>query len=127
MRTQPTKPSLASLVAFTPIAAILYVLSYAPVFQLTYDEPAIPGGGQFVYQARQGWQETYRPVEWITDNTPLRDPLLDWAALWGEEAERDFRWRSDRRIEGNDPYPARESLRAERYAKWDALFDIRIR
>jgi hypothetical protein len=57
-----------------------------------------------LFPIRAEWQEWYVPVEWLTDNTPLREPLLHWAGLWGEYVEEDFRFRSDRRIRGEDPY-----------------------
>ena len=100
MPSPRTKPSLTSLVAFFLfVLPLVYVLSYAPVFRFTGD----PGTGFF--GSRKGWQEPYQPVEWLTDNTPLREPLLFWAGLWGTVVEADFRYRSDRRIEGEDPYP----------------------
>ena len=88
------RPSLTSLVAFFLLVPFVYVLSYAPVFQFADDETS------FSYPPRQGWQELYRPVEWLTDNTPLREPLLSWAKFWGEEVEDDFRYRSDLRMQG---------------------------
>ena len=98
-----TKPSLTSLVAFVMIVTVLYALSYAPAFRFSIDGPYGFDG----FPDREGWQELYRPVEWLTD-TPLREPLLSWAGLWGEYVEEDFRYRSDRRMQGEDPY-ARES------------------
>ncbi len=100
MPSPRTKPSLTSLVAFFLfVLPIMYVLSYAPVFRFVGDPSAHTYIG-----FREDWQELYRPVEWLTDTTPLREPLLFWSGLWGEEVEYDFRLRSDRRMRGEDPY-----------------------
>ena len=99
------KPSRTSLIAFVLILSpVLYVLSYAPVFRLAGNEPTFLAFGVVTYSPREGWQELYQPVEWLTDRTPLREPLLDWAGLWGEGVEQDMRLRSERRIAGKDPY-----------------------
>lgn len=102
MPSTRTKPSRTSLVAFILIVSpIVYVLSYAPVFRFTNDVQ--DGWGPFT--PRQDWQEWYRPVEWLTDGTPIREPLLSWANLWGDTVGADFRYRSDRRMRREDPYP----------------------
>ena len=105
MPSPRSKPSLTSLVAFAMLLTALYVLSYAPVFRCVGDPGYRFGRGRSYYLTREGWQELYRPVEWLTDNTPLREPLLFWAGLWGEEVEEDFRIRSDRSLQGEDPNP----------------------
>ncbi len=99
MPSPRTKPSLTSIVAFGMLLAVLYVLSYAPVFRFTVDTETF-----LYFREREGWQELYVPIEWLTDNTSIREPLLSWAGLWGEEVEEDFRLRSDRRMRGEDPY-----------------------
>ena len=100
MPSPRTKPSKTSLVAFFLIMLpIMYVLSYAPTFRFVGDPSAHTYIG-----FREDWQELYRPVEWLTDTTPLREPLLFWSGLWGKEVESDFRLRSDRRMRGEDPY-----------------------
>ena len=108
MPSPRTKPSRTSLIAFFLIVTpLVYTLSYAPAFRFTNDEPPyfnfeIP---VYTFPRKAGWQELYRPVEWLTDNTPLREPLLSWAGLWEEYVEADFRLRSDRRMQGVEPYP----------------------
>lgn len=99
MPSPRTKPSRTSIVAFGMLLVVLYVLSYAPVFRFAGD-----AGDQFL-GFREDWQELYRPVEWLTDSTPLRKPLMNWAALWGDYVEQDFRIRSDLRMQGVEPYP----------------------
>jgi hypothetical protein len=32
----------------------------------------------------------YIPVEWLIDHTPLDEPLLWWAELWGVEPRQSF-------------------------------------
>ena len=97
---QRGRPSLTSLVAFLLIVPLAYVLSYAVVFRFAGD---LDTGLDF--PPREGWQDLYVPVEWLTDNTPLREQLLLWAELWGKGVEEDFRFRSDLRLMGKDPYP----------------------
>ena len=107
MPSPRTRPSRTSLVAFFLIVTpIVYVLSYAPVFRLTID--AVTGDFSMADPPREGWQELYRPVEWLTDSTPMREPLLHGARLWGDYVGEDFRYRSDCRIRGEDPYAIRE-------------------
>lgn len=77
----------------TVLAALLllYVLSYAPMMQITathvapgsYTSPhghRITVGKLTIYPVRH-WG--YAPVRWLTASTPLREPLLMWADLWG--------------------------------------------
>ncbi len=96
MSTPPRKPMLLNIVLAVVLLGIpVYVLSYAPVVRfrvaiaerfwasdyrtgedfLTYD----------VIAAGQVW--SYRPVDWLIDNTPLVTPLLWWADLWGVQPE----------------------------------------
>ena len=77
------KPSLTSLVAFFLIVTpLVYVLSYAPVVRT----------GQVIC----GRSTVYRPVDWLIDNTPLRNPLFIWAGLFG--VRRDFEIAGVRRM-----------------------------
>ncbi len=70
-----TKPSRTLLVAFAMIVLpVAYVLNYAPVVRMT--------------PVRIG-TSVYAPVDWMIDNTPLREPLFWWADLWG--VRDDFR------------------------------------
>ena len=77
MTAPRTKPSKTSIVAFTILLPVLYMLSYAPVYRL------VKGPHVAILDGREDWQIAYHPVEWTIINTPLREPLLDWAALWG--------------------------------------------
>jgi hypothetical protein len=63
------------------VAAIVccYVLSYAPVLRWMY--PAEGPWGTIVYPPLD--PVVYRPVMWLIDNTPCREPLLWWAGVWG--------------------------------------------
>ena len=101
---QRRRPSLTSVVPFLLMAPLAYMLSYAIVFRFAGE---LDGG--LYYPPRESWQEFYVPVEWMTDNTPLREPLLRWAELWGKGVEEDFRFRSDLRLMGKDPYPVSAS------------------
>lgn len=49
-----------------------YVLSYPPLLRVERSSPAIPGC----------WRTVYRPVEWLIDKTPLREPLFMWGRVW---------------------------------------------
>ena len=74
-------PSRTSLVAFAMLLApLLYVLSYAPVVRVCFDSHAIPP------------YELYAPIDWLTENTPLREPLFCWAEICG--VRRVFEMRS---------------------------------
>ena len=65
-------PWVATFFAALPV---LYVLSYAPYVRcfgglLVPGHHGPVGGGEIAI---------YRPVDWIIDNTPLREPLMKWA------------------------------------------------
>ena len=77
MPSPRTKPSRTSLVAFGMLLTVLYVLSYAPVFRFAGD------AGDHFLGLREDWQELYRPVEWLTDSTRLREPLMNWGCALG--------------------------------------------
>jgi hypothetical protein len=89
------RPSITSLVAFDLIAVpIAYVLSYAPVVRICADarefEPDRPRMGARVITADiqepladASRYPPYAPVDWLIDNTPLREPLFLWAEVWG--------------------------------------------
>ena len=53
---------------------VVYVLSYAPVVRYCVDPGASAHG-------------IYRPVEWLIDETPVREPLLVWAQPWGVRSQ----------------------------------------
>ena len=71
------------------VLMLLYVLSYAPVVRLM--------GGWKTYATVDGFGNpatvkapiygddlpVYKPLDWLIDETPLRDPLLWWADVWG--------------------------------------------
>jgi len=54
------------------VILIGFVLSFAPVMALGIPRP------------RTSILDLYVPVEWLIDNTPLRDELLVWANRWGQ-------------------------------------------
>lgn len=68
---------------------LLYVLSYAPVMQMTathspptsYHPPQEGYQIDFCIYATHHW--SHAPVRWLTAATPLREPLLMWADVWG--------------------------------------------
>jgi hypothetical protein len=68
---------------------LLYVLSYAPVMQMTatHSPPSSFHPPQERYLSDSYLYHThhrsYAPVRWLTASTPLREPLLMWADLWG--------------------------------------------
>lgn len=74
------KPSITSLMAFGLILGMLvvtYVLSHAPVYSILYgDEPADE-------RTTRRSIKFYSPVEGLIDGSPLRNPLLNWADVWG--------------------------------------------
>ena len=73
----------AKILAVLLLVAVLYVLSYAPVYRVWFGhessslrlERRIPG---------------YQPVVWLTEESPLREPLLAWADLWGVRGEMEL-------------------------------------
>ena len=88
MPSPRTKPSITSIVAFGMLLTVLYVLSYAPVVSVwdgpnpTYVglDPALP----------KNEYPPYKAVDWLIDETPLREPLFCWADIWGVREE--FEW-----------------------------------
>lgn len=95
------------------LSPILYVLSYAPVVKVcgrTTVVPAFPrtssvphphDAGQTISisyvvalgripLADESLYPAYKPVDWLIDNTPLREPLFMWAGICGvhDEFER---------------------------------------
>lgn len=62
------------------LVACLYVLSYAPLCHW--------GGTHFrvvvnAHEAPNRPPSCYKPVYWLVDFTPLREPFLKWAGVWG--------------------------------------------
>ena len=60
----------------------LYCLSYAPLLQLWLG--AHGDRGNTPLMGLKLWQldDLFVPVQWMIDNTPLRQPLLWWAGFW---------------------------------------------
>lgn len=58
---------------------VVYVLSYAPVYrvEMVRQNSPTPLGV---------WRSAYAPVDWLIDNTFLREPLLRWSELWNVRA-----------------------------------------
>jgi hypothetical protein len=74
-------------------AAILYVISYAPVYrwhQLRQNRSSPIGA----------WRKCFRPIETLIDFTSLKDPLLRWGAMWRvrDQLETDSALREIRRV-----------------------------
>ena len=67
---------------------VVYVLSYAPVYRAVKGPTVALVGWDG--KLRDDWQVAYDPVEWLIINTPLREPLLRWAALWGTRESLEF-------------------------------------
>ncbi|MCH8148052.1 MAG: hypothetical protein IH987_08690 [Planctomycetes bacterium] len=65
---------LATLLLLLPV---VYVLSHAPMWRFQIDRAR---GTVAKWTVSLPF---YRPVEWMIDETPLREPLLRWADLWG--------------------------------------------
>jgi hypothetical protein len=76
---KPLLVNLAWAAAFGLLLAVVYVLSYAPVYRCVYG--ANPGF--FLGSAEQQLPSIFRPVEWLTDRTPLQRLLFKWADQWG--------------------------------------------
>lgn len=57
-----------------PLLLSAYVLSYAPMFRLACGRESglYPMGGPI---------GVYQPVDWLIDNTPFDQPLLQWAEI----------------------------------------------
>lgn len=70
------QPSLVVSLVFAAVLLFgIYVASAAPVTAALGESP-----------------NAYRPVYWMVVETPLRDPLLRWADVWG--VRREFQWSS---------------------------------
>ncbi len=86
----PTTPRIPLLVNLTRaivvmlVPVVLYVLSYAPAYRWQMHRCG-PWDGQSPGSANPEWvlESVYWPVEGLTDHTPLREPLILWADLWG--------------------------------------------
>lgn len=57
---------------------LFYVLGYAPTMSAIRNGRLPQPGGMLDF---------YVPVEWLIDESPLREPLLLWANHWGERGE----------------------------------------
>lgn len=66
----------AAVFLFLPF---LYVMSYAPV---CWCMPTAESNG-YVISPPCRHITAYRPVVWMIDRTPLRQPILMWADVWG--------------------------------------------
>ena len=69
---------------------VVYPLSYAPVVKWTESDLMI--GPDIPAPADGGQLPGYRPLDWLIDNTPLREPMFAWARVWGVETQ--FEWAS---------------------------------
>ena len=98
MSSPRTKPSKTSLVAFGFILLpLVYVLSYAPVVRVRGRTVEVPWTWSEYFSAGYSVNGTptmrieradaslypaYQAVDWLIDNTPLRQPLFYWAEIW---------------------------------------------
>jgi hypothetical protein len=84
-----TGTRISAGLAVLAVLFLLYVLSYAPVMQMTatHSPPTSYHPPQEGYQSDSYLYSThhwsYAPVRWLTASTPLREPLLMWGDLWG--------------------------------------------
>jgi hypothetical protein len=71
------------------VVILVYVLSYVPVVRLmggwttyaTFDYHGVP---QVVKKPIFSDElPVYMPVDWLIDNTPFEDPLMEWAGFCG--------------------------------------------
>ena len=101
MPSPRTKPSLVACVML--VLPLVYVLSYAPVVRVcgrtaeveTLPTSVVYSGGVGVVRiwpisrpmADSSLYPTYKPIDWLIDNTPLRKPLFFWAQLWNVRVE----------------------------------------
>ena len=95
MTPKPRKPLLVNLTwaaVFLVGLAVLYVLSYAPAVRLMGREFRIELGvqpsGQHMFVGVLEYPDdaalpVYKPVGWMTRETPLQPMLLWWERLWG--------------------------------------------
>ena len=81
--------SIATWLLPLVLLGVAYVLSYAPVvrFKGPYsgNRP-----GAFLFPIDGSDLPVYRPVDYLIDETPLREPLFLWADLWGVREPFEF-------------------------------------
>ena len=77
------------------LLVLAYPLSYAPVVRFHKEREAevwlaarISSDFSFGFV----YLPAYRPIDWLVDNTPLHEPLMAWARLWGVEYEFEMGW-----------------------------------
>mgnify|MGYP006969365024 FL=1 len=84
-RNHSIVPWLLALV----LLGVAYVLSYAPVVKLK--EPHSGNRlGAYLFPIDGSELPVYRPVDYLIDETPLREPLLMWADLWSVRETFEF-------------------------------------
>ena len=69
-------------------AAAIYALSYAPYMRWRFGTDPDEATKGFMWQPDPEYvlgkaPAVYAPVEWLIDETPMKQPLLSWAQLWG--------------------------------------------
>ncbi len=74
---------LAPILATLLLLLVVYVLSYAPVYRWHY------GSDRWTLPLAD-WETVFVPVHFLIDETPLREPLLRWAALWGTRRDAEI-------------------------------------
>ena len=62
----------------------VYVLSYAPAVRFGLDQEfVVYSSPDITCSEASGSIAAYKPVEWLIDETPLREPLFWWADVCG--------------------------------------------
>lgn len=90
--------NLMCATALVLIVGVLYVLSYAPVVRICQREVVLgilvteepEGRIHRVRIADSSRYPAYRTIDWVIDNTPLREPIFLWASAWGVREEFEF-------------------------------------
>jgi hypothetical protein len=78
---KPLLVNVAWTIALFCVVTSGYVLSYAPVVRVI--KAAQPDDLDRLYAADGYELPPYAPIDWMIDQTPLRNPLLRWAELCG--------------------------------------------
>lgn len=104
MSSRQRRPSLTSLIALVfVVAPLVYVLSYAPVvrvYRRSVEAQRLVPRVTVIRETESGWVAEspregvniecadssvypgYQPLDWLIDNTALRELMFKWADLW---------------------------------------------
>jgi hypothetical protein len=81
MKQQPNRNS-SKAANIWPLAAVLLMLLFAPVFYVLSIGPVVAMVQQ-TGQSHDAVEAIYAPVIWLHDHTPLKEPLERYGELWG--------------------------------------------